>query len=124
MELKVGMYVRTKSGMLAKIIDKRDVSGSLHQEETLFILDNGNRLALNSKKLKKASYEITDLIKPKDFIVGKDGLIYQVDKILKDYVFTKTKNKYSQVVTPVDYQIDKILTHEQFEIMAYKVDQV
>ena len=27
-KLEVGMYVRTKVGMIAKIIDKRDVSGS------------------------------------------------------------------------------------------------
>ena len=68
MKLEVGMYVRTKNGMIAKIISKEDVSGSLHREEIVFILDNGNRLALHSKKVIKASHNIKKLIEEGDVI--------------------------------------------------------
>ena len=40
MKLEPNMYVRTKNGMIAKIVSKEDVSGSLHREEIMFILDN------------------------------------------------------------------------------------
>ena len=33
MKLEVGKFVRTKAGMIAKIISKYNVSGSLHKDE-------------------------------------------------------------------------------------------
>ena len=121
MKLEVGMYVRTKKGRIAKIIEKFDNSGSLHSKNIVYKLDDNSLLALNSQKVKYASHIIIDLIEKNDIILGKDGNIYQVWKIYKDYVFTYTKNKYGQTITLVDYQIDKILTKEQYESYCYKV---
>ena len=67
-KLEPNMYVRTKNGMIAKIISKYNVSGSLHKDEIVFILDNGNKLALHSRKVIKASYNIIDLIEENDYI--------------------------------------------------------
>ena len=119
-ELKVGMYVRTKKGRIAKIIDEIDNSGSMHENNIVYKLDDNSLLALNSQKVKNASHNITDLIEGNDIILGYDGKIYQVWKIYKDYVFTYSKNKYGQTITLVDYQIDKILTKEQFENNCYR----
>ena len=121
MKLEVGIYVRTKKGRIAKIIEKFDNSGSLHSKNIVYKLDDNSLLALNSQKVKYASHIIIDLIEKNDIILGKDGNIYQVWKIYKDYVFTYTKNKYGQTITLVDYQIDKILTKEQYESYCYKV---
>ena len=69
-------------------------------------------------------YELKiDLIKSKDIILGRDGKIYQCWKTYKDYVFTYSKNKQGQTITLVDYQIDNILTKEQFEEMSYKIKE-
>lgn len=110
MKLEVGMYVRTLNGIVKidKIKDSImiDTKGKTHFGDFI-----------------KANYSITDLIKSKDIILGRDGKIYQCWKIYKDYVFTYSKNKQGQTITLVDYQIDKVLTKEQFEQMSYKVGE-
>lgn len=123
MKLEVGMYVRTKWGDIRKIeriwndtdfnVDKTYYNYNI-EEDTLGCV-------LNEDIIKEPSFNIVDLIKEKDIILGTDGKLYQCWKIYKDYVFTYSKNKQGQNVTLVDYQIDKVLTKEQFEQMSYKV---
>ena len=72
--MKIGDYVRTKKGMIAKIINKQDISGGLHNKEEVFILDNGNRLAINSCKVIKSSPNIIDLIEVGDYANGNKVL--------------------------------------------------
>ena len=114
-KLEPNMYVRTKNGMIEKIISKEDVSGSLHREEIVFILDNGNRLALHSKKVIKASHNIIDLIEVGDYVNGNE--IYKISwdslgLILETTDYFKLREK----------DIKSILTKEQFESLEYKVD--
>lgn len=114
LELKENMYYRTYSGSINKITSIKDYN------EREYLL---NGFYINKDTIKKASYNIIDLIKSKDIILGRDGKIYQCWKIYKDYVFTYSKNKQGQIITLVDYQIDKVLTKEQFEQVAYKVGE-
>lgn len=123
MKLEEGMYVRTKKGMMAKIISKEDVSGSLHKEEIVFILDNGNRLALNSRKVIKARYNIIDLIEAGDYVNGY--LVKDIDYAFDDVVMN---NKNARRVPYIDCNknnyikdIKSIVTKEQFESMKYEV---
>lgn len=122
MKLEEGMYVRTEKGMMAKIILKEDVSGSLHKEEIVFILDNGNRLALNSRKVIKARYNIIDLIEEGNYVNG-----YLV--IEKPYSYlgiqfisldTHTSWGWGKGEIPAE-DIKSIVTKEQFENMKYEV---
>lgn len=123
MKLEVGMYVRTKWGDIRKIeriwngtdfnVDKTYYNYNI-EEDTLGCV-------LNEDIIKEPSFNIIDLIKAKDIILGTDGKLYQCWKIYKDYVFTYSKNKQGETITLVDYQIDKVLTKEQMEQMAYKV---
>lgn len=121
-ELKENMYVRTKDGIIAKVdyIDDNTIffDKDLYKtySDSIDFLEKDNL-----ERIVKASYNIVDLIKSKDIILGRDGKIYQCWKIYKDYVFTYSKNKQGETITLVDYQIDKVLTKEQFEQMAYKV---
>lgn len=123
-ELKENMYVRTKDGIIAKVdyIDDNTIffDKDLYKtySDSIDFLEKDNL-----ERIVKASYNIVDLIKSKDIILGRDGKIYQCWKIYKDYVFTYSKNKQGETITLVDYQIDKVLTKEQFEQMAYKVDE-
>ena len=121
MKLEVGMYCRYNNFQnkikIAKIkgIQKAD---EVFQYDYINFDNDDGELETN---IIKASYDIIDLIKSKDIILGRDGKIYQCWKIYKDYVFTYSKNKQGQTITLVDYQIDKVLTKEQIEQMAYKV---
>ena len=125
MKLEEGMYVRTEKGMMAKIISKEDVSGSLHKEEIVFILDNGNRLALNSRKVIKARYNIIDLIEEGDYVNG-----YSV--IEKPYSYlgikfisldTDTSWGWGKGEMPAE-NIKSVLTREQFNNEKYVVNEV
>lgn len=114
MKLEVGMYIRTKRGKIGKIItiSEDDVAiefNKMWQDITL------------KKNIIKASFNVIDLIKPKDIILGLDGKIYRCWRIYNGYVFTYSKNKEGVTVTLVDYQIDKVLTREQFDKLAYEV---
>jgi len=124
LELKENMYVRTKDGIIAKVdyIDDDTIffDKDLYRTygDSIDFLEKDNL-----EKIVKASYNIIDLIKSKDIILGRDGKMYQCWKIYKDYVFTYSKNKQGETITLVDYQIDKVLTKEQMEQIAYKVGE-
>ena len=109
LEVKENMYVRTKDGYISqyKYYDTTNIG-------KLLCIPLSNGTFANIEDIKKASYNIIDLIKSKDIILGRDGKIYQCWKIYKDYVFTYSKNKQGQTITLVDYQIDKVLTKEQY----------
>lgn len=124
LELKENMYIRTKDGIIAKVdyIDDDTIffDKDLYRTygDSIDFLEKDNL-----EKIVKASYNIIDLIKSKDIILGRDGKMYQCWKIYKDYVFTYSKNKQGETITLVDYQIDKVLTKEQMEQIAYKVGE-
>ena len=117
MKPEVGMFYRYK-GQIGKY--KKITELDRYPSFTNNYLRKNEVILLNNAKF---SYNIIDLIKSKDIILGRDGKIYQCWKIYKDYVFTYSKNKQGQTITLVDYQIDKVLSKEQFEQMAYKVEE-
>jgi hypothetical protein len=120
MKLEVGMYVRLVNDVENIVV----INKIANVFESSILTENDGSIyqgVYTKENVIKASYNITDLIKSKDIILGRDGKIYQCWKIYKDYVFTYSKNKQGQTVTLVDYQIDKVLTKEQFEQMSYKV---
>ena len=122
MKLEVGMYARLENDVEDIVIINRIANVF----ETTILTENDGSIyqgEYTKENVIKASYNIIELIKSKDIILGRDGKIYQCWKIYKDYVFTYSKNKQGQTITLVDYQIDKVLTHEQMEQMAYKVGE-
>lgn len=122
MKLEPNIYVRTKDGIITKVDYIDDDTIFFDKELYKTYGDSINFLEKdNLERIIKASYNIIDLIKSKDIILGKDGKIYQCWKIYKDYVFTYSKNKQGETITLVDYQIDKVLTKEQFEQRSYKI---
>ena len=120
MKLEVGMYVRLVNDVENIVV----INKIANVFESSILTENDGSIyqgVYTKENVIKASYNITDLIKSKDIILGRDGKIYQCWKIYKDYVFTYSKNKQGETITLVDYQIDKVLTKEQMEQMAYKV---
>ena len=94
LDLRENMYIRTKDGIIAKVdyIDDNTIffDKDLYRTygDSIDFLEKDNL-----ERIVKASYNIIDLIKSKDIILGRDGKIYQCWKIYKDYVFTYSKNK-------------------------------
>lgn len=122
MKLEVGQFVRFKDKRGIEYIRKIVEIPEDNRYASLYLDKEANYShGLSPKNVIKASYNIIDLIKSKDIILGRDGKMYQCWKIYKDYVFTYSKNKQGQTITLVDYQIDKVLTKEQMEQMAYNV---
>ena len=121
MKLEVGMYCRYKSTIIKYDPIKINKIIQIINTDNLIIYHLDNKDVLFEKDIIKASYNIIDLIKKNDIILGRDGKIYQVWKVDLGYVFTNTRNKEGLFVTLVDYQIDKILTKEQFENNCYKI---
>ncbi len=125
-KLEVGMYVRTKNGIIAKILNIKDEhawcdnvlekvpdEGYCFYEENSFNIDN----EVDLDKIKKASYNIIDLIERFDLVNGhlvickmyeNEKDIPTIVKCVGDYYFKEE-------------DIKSIVTKEQMEQMAYKV---
>ena len=120
MKLKPNMYVRTKSGMIAKIIYKGYISDSLHREEIVFILDNGKILTLHSQKVVKASYNIIDLIQVGDYVNGYP--VYETIEYPDNTRAIVIDDDNKSIIWEESSQyIKSIVTKEMFENMKYEV---
>lgn len=124
MKLEKGMYVRTKVGKIAKIINKYDNSGSLHNENFVWVLDDLSVLALHSQKVVKASYNLIDLIEKGDYVNG-----YLVTAVSKDvygetivFVGQKLIEEAGYYRSYYSKVIKTIVTKEQFNSVKYEVE--
>lgn len=115
LELRENMYYRTYSGFINKIISIKDYN------EREYLL---NGFYINKKDtIKKASYNIIDILEVGDYVNGN-----KVD-------FTNNNNKLSYEdkcigfydgdgdITLFENGIKSVVTHEQMEQMAYKVEE-
>ena len=110
MKLEVGMYVRTINGKIWIITSQKAISG--HRKDII-----------------KASYNIIDLIEVGDYVNGSKVIdISIIGKDKEKWVWVEqmedTDNKYGDdYVGYNNEQIKSIVTKEQFEQMAYKVEE-
>ncbi|MDD7592538.1 MAG: hypothetical protein PUJ92_06070 [Bacilli bacterium] len=107
MKLEVGMYVRLKReiGKVTRIYERTD--GNM-------VFDIG-RYQYYFTEIKKASYNIIDLIEVGDYVNG-----HRVEEIdfENEEIFTDSEY-YCGIVEFCN--IKSVITHEQMEQMAYKV---
>lgn len=122
MEVREGMYIRTKdkNGIqyIRKIVDlPKDIRyGSIIVDKYIH-----NVKWVSKKNVLKASYEKMDLIKPGDYVNGKE-----VTEILTDEHGNVTDIAYLEEVEGQVYSlqpIKNIVTKEQFESMKYIVER-
>ena len=126
MELKVGMYIRTKdkNGIqyVRKIVDlpKDTRYGSIIVDKYIH-----NAKWVSKKNVLKASYEKMDLIKPGDYVNGKKLVfIDEYDRVAVDENDIKTRDIEGRYdfLTIKKEDIKSIATKEQFESMKYEVE--
>lgn len=135
MKLEEGMYIRYTRGVIngyvppriAKIIDCSD--------KDLIKIDNGQIILRND--ILKSSKNIIDLIEEGDYVNGykidyinlncetpflRSNQPYRVDNTLYSTLIEKGKD-YNQPLHFYEEDIKSIVTKEQFESMAYEVEQ-
>ena len=113
MKLEEGMYVRTKKGTIHKIFE---IDKMLKYEKEDRLIINEDNWFLVESDLVKASHNIVDLIEVGD-VITTNNLCGQVTHVERDKIYTTCYDgEYCY-----DYQIQSILTKEQFESMKYEV---
>lgn len=114
-KIEINEYVRTKNGIIDKVVGVDEIALILHCEKGMCI-DECNRIGTHFKNILKHSKIISEVVNVGDYVNGK--LIYKIDKG-PNYCYLY----YGKDKTFVDYQIKTILTHEQFEQNSYKVGE-
>lgn len=105
MELKVGMYVRTKDTGFCKIVKRLELDG-LYTDKGFNIISN----------ILKSSFNIIDLIEVGDYVNGR-----LVTSIWEDEVYLYSGAVSTYIIT--NEEIQSIVTKEQFASMEYKVEE-
>ena len=130
MKLEVGMYVRTKSGLIAKYIDIDDIK-YLFDKNIYWYYEYYNDYVYKEdfkewfeEEVVKTSYTIIDLIEVGDIIR------YRIDKVslatkgyLTGVVDITDEEMLESIKEDKNYHVLQILTKEQFEQEAYKVGE-
>ena len=116
MELKEGMYVRTKKGNIAKIDRKVDDITNYYFgcfECDNYINVNGDEF-ISEYEITKASHNIIDLIEVGDYVNG-----YKVAYTMETLLGFEDGQDGDWYMS--NESIKLIVTKEQFESMSYKV---
>ena len=113
MELKEGMYVRTKKGIFQITNDKTFIENKIE-----YIAVNGRYTCIDVNTIIKASNNIIDLIEVGD-VITTNNLCGQVTRIEGDKIYTTCYDGECCY----DYQIQSIVTKEQFESMQCRVEE-
>lgn len=110
MELKVGMYVRTKYGLMGKIIKTWESKS----KEIIGFNVNNERIDLELDTEYKTSYNIIDLIEVGDYVNGEK---VNYISVMNNFVGV------NELRTIKKDDIKEILTHEQYENNVYKIGE-
>ena len=113
MKINVGDYVRDKNGIVGKVYDitnepSVDIGIGIMPEVNAVWIDKDKIKYLNKEDITKHSKDIVKLLEKGDILVDYNDNLYLVDYIDK---------------TLVDYQIKKVLTHEQIKSNAYILEK-
>lgn len=120
-KLEVGMYVKTKDGIIDKVII--DYNGHCANPNCKYKHISCAKNYYDEDDIKKASFNIIDLIEVGDYVNGKKivdvgCLINGPRKGTKaiDYYITPSAVSYLE-----NEDIKSVITHEQIEQMEYRI---
>ena len=114
MELKKGMYVRFTRGAINGYVPPRIAKIVDCSDNELVRIDNWQVILRND--VIKASYNFIDLIEVGDYVNGKEVLNISEFKDGSRYIEFDEGRYLCK-----NYQIESIVTKEQFELMKYEV---
>ena len=126
LELKENMHVRTKDGYISqyKYYDY-DIGEGLIGKLLCIPLNNGT--FANIENIKKFSYNIIDILEEGDYVNGykvtRIGGTYHGRKDRAIYCDYQENEKTGKWIMIYDDEIKSIVTHDQMEQMAYRVEE-
>ena len=122
MKLEVGMYVRYKPLLSSKYVKINKIKEIEEKENCLHIWLEDKDL-ITEKYLIKASYNIIDILECGDII----SFYEDIDNYKKQYVIgipdLITLDEIKDKITNDNIRLVSILTKEEMEQMAYKVEE-
>lgn len=115
MEIEVGEYVINQNRLVVGQI----IAIDKEEQEAILKIEEGE-IPIGFWNIKKHSFNLIDLIEVEDIIVMLDTKFNT-----KDYVFIDDNKMLEAVKTDLKdrCKLLEILTHEQFEANAYKIEQ-
>ena len=132
-KLEPNMYVRTKNGNIRKIVELTNTKfidePDYYVDKVLIDIEQNEREDtiymekwLFNEAIVKSSLNIIDLIEVGDYVNGEIvigfGTFYYDDGTIE-----RTSLTLDRTVTCLNSEIKSIVTHEQMEQMAYKVEE-
>jgi hypothetical protein len=133
MKLEVGMYVRTKDGIIDKVII--DYNGHCASPNCECKHISCAKNYYDEDKIVRASYDIIDILEVGDYANGVEITeIYEKgdsfrgnrNYIFKEKIIEVANDNYETIPVEALFtnnEIETIVTKEQFEQMAYKVGE-
>lgn len=128
LELKENMYVRTKDGYISqyKYYDYNIGEGLIGK---MLCIPLSNGTFANIENIKKFNYNIIYILEKGDYVNGSEVLDFENKYTEEDDKFVPigviTENCYLENTDSwiIEKNIKTVITHEQFEQMAYRVGE-
>lgn len=127
LEFKENMYIRTKDGIIDKVII--DYNGYCASPNCECKHISCAKNYYDEDKIVKASYNIIDILEGGDYVNGSEVLDFENKYIEEKDIFVPigvvTENCYLENTDSwiIEKNIKSVITHEQMEQMAYKVGE-
>ena len=128
MELKEGMYIRTKLNDFCNMVAIRKIEEIDEDDDNEFWIDDyiidtfgDEQNKLSEEDVDKASFDITDLITKGDYVNGH--LVLDVFwNVEEDHVILIEDSMNNSTSVLYNEDIKSIVTKEQFESIKYEVE--
>ena len=125
MELKVGMYIRTKLNDFCNMVAIRKIEEIDEDDDNKFWIDDyiidtfgDEQNKLSEEDVDRASFDITDLITIGDYVNGSPVCDIKQDDNGKTWVYTDSEYKYGYSKE----EIKSVVTKEMFDSVKYEVE--
>lgn len=125
MELKVGMYIKTKLNDFCNMVAIRKIEEIDEDDDNKFWIDDyimdtfgDEQNKLSEEDVDRASFDITDLIEIGDYVNGSPVCVIEHDENGKTWVYTDSEYKYGYLKE----EIKTVVTREEFYLIEYEVE--
>ena len=115
---KVGDYVRTRDGIIAKVLEIKN-----QDDDVLNYYCLDNYIGVLERSIVKNSSNIIDLIEVGDIVKDKDNYCLEVSFVRNNEIYCNDYNLDDSVVVLNIKDLKSIVTKEQFARIEYKVEE-
>lgn len=124
MELKEGMYIKTKLNDFCNMVAIRKIEEIDEDDDNKFWIDDyiidtfgDEQNKLSEEDVDRASFDITDLIEIGDYVNGSPVCDIKQDENGKTWIYTDSEYRYGYLKE----EIKSVATKEMFYLVKYEV---